>query len=80
MLSPPRLPASWVGFNAPAFKGIRRISAGRTCHSKINTVHANSCDVMYKVMLLEEEPVAVPELLENDRQTAFRIQYIHVKF
>ena len=47
MLSPPRLPASWVGFNAGASTPRSRASTGVMRCEKYGVLHAKPCTVMH---------------------------------
>lgn len=47
MLSSPRLPASWVGFNAGASTPLSHVSSGVLICEKYGVLHAKPCTVMH---------------------------------
>lgn len=52
MLSPPRLPALWVGFNAVEFIAERRTIAGAPIHQGIYILDANIGTLMHLLSCL----------------------------
>ena len=52
MLSPPRLPASWVGFNAGASAPLSHVSSGVLICEKYGVLHAKPCTVMHGLIEL----------------------------
>lgn len=52
MLSPPRLPALWVGFNAGARTRRRRASSGVTYTKLVNLAQAKTCTFCMQLILL----------------------------